>query len=46
MLKWCKKLSIIAKLAMQNNSDTLAANSKSEKTKKTQLELILTYSLW
>ena len=44
-LEWYKKGSLLAKWAMQNNSDALAAAHLSEKTKITHFELILTHSL-
>ena len=44
-LEWYKTRSIFAKWVMQNNSDALVATHIKWK-KKTQLELILTHSLW
>ena len=44
MLECYEKCSIFPKLAIQNYSDALAAIHI--KWKKTQIELILTHSLW
>ena len=43
-MEWHKKRLLLAKWAIQNNSDALAA-TKSEKMKIIQLELILIHSL-